>query len=357
MKPYEDTLPDRFLAAVRDTIPSAELRHESLALLAQCFRLTSRWEPPPSAACTLTFQDGSTPLSLRTPLVLAAGASKGARFLPAFATLGFGAVTVGTATLRPRSGNPLHPRVRTVEEFGAIQNAMGLNNPGIRELARRISDHRPACEERGLLVGISIAEDPDLLAGESPDRNVLDCLEIAWPEADYVEINISCPNTGHERLDRSWDRIHRLLEDVRDFRERQSVRKPIWVKLSPDLSEAAFAIALESVRSAGLTGAVLFNTWPASSGIWPQGDPLPDLPELGRPTLRGGLSGRPLFPSTLRGVLQAKRSEPGLSILACGGVEAGSQLLALREAGADLVQIYTVLAFRWLAGRRILSES
>jgi dihydroorotate dehydrogenase len=266
-------------------------------------------------------------------------------------------VTVGTATLRPRRGNPLHPRVRTVEEFGAIQNAMGLNNPGIRELARRISDHRAACEACGLLVGISIAEDPDLLAGESPDRNVLDCLEIAWPEADYLEINISCPNTGHERLDRAWDRIRRLLEEVRDFRERQPVRKPVWVKLSPDLSEAAFATALESVRSADLTGAVLFNTWPASSGTWPDGGALPDLPELGRPTLRGGLSGRPLFPSTLRGIRQARRLEPGLSVVASGGVETGGQFLASREAGADLVQIYTVLAFRWLAGRRILSES
>jgi dihydroorotate dehydrogenase len=357
MKPYKDTLLDRFLAAVRDTIPSAELRHESLALLAQFYRLTSRWEPPPSAACTLTFADGSTPLSLRTPLVLAAGASKRAWFLPAFASFGFGAVTVGTATLRPRSGNPLHPRVRTVEEFGAIQNAMGLNNPGIRELARRISDHRPACEACGLLVGISISEDPDLLAGESPDRNILDCLEIAWPQADYVEINLSCPNTGHERLDRSWDRIRRLLEEVRDFRERQPTRKPVWVKLSPDLSEDALETALESVRSAGLTGAVLFNTWPASTGSWPDGEPLPDLPELGRPTLRGGLSGRPLFPGTLHGVRRAKKFAPALSVVACGGVETGGQFLSLRESGADLVQIYTTLAFRWLAGRKILTES
>lgn len=356
MKPYPNTWSDRFLAAMRDTIPSAELRHESLAILGQLFHLVSDWTPPPSAVCSLSFADGSTPLSLRSPLVLAAGASKKAWFLPAFSSLGFGAVTVGTATLRPRAGNPLHPRVRTVEEFSAIQNAMGLNNPGIRELARRISRHRPACEDAGLLVGISIAEDPDLLPGESPDRNLLDCLELAWPEADYIEINLSCPNTGHERLDRAWDRIRRLLEEVSDFRERQSARKPVWVKLSPDLSSDTLAAALASVREAGLTGAVLFNTWPASTGVWPNGEALPELPELGRPTLRGGLSGRPLFPRTLSGLREAKRLEPNLSLMGCGGVETGGQLLSLREAGADLVQIYTVLAFRWLAGRRILSE-
>lgn len=356
MKPYPDTLSDRFLAAVRDTIPSAELRHESFAFMAEFHRLVSNWTPPTSAACTVSFADGSTALSLRSPLVLAAGASKRAWFLPAFSSLGLGAVTVGTATLRPRAGNPLHPRVRTVEEFAAIQNAMGLNNPGIGELARRISRQRPACEDAGLLVGISIAEDPDLLPDESPDRNLLDCLELAWPQADYLEINLSCPNTGHERLDRAWDRIHRLLDEISDFRERQSSRKPVWVKLSPDLSDEALAAALASVRDAGLTGAVLFNTWPAAAGVWPDGEILPELPELGRPTLRGGLSGRPLFPRTLSGLRDAKRLQPDLSLMGCGGVETGGQLRSLREAGADLVQIYTVLAFRWLAGRRILSE-
>jgi dihydroorotate dehydrogenase len=357
MKPYPDTLSDRFLAALRDTIPSAELRHDSLAFLAEFFRLTSDWTPPSSAACSLAFADGSTPLSLRSPLVLAAGASKKAWFLPAFSSLGIGAVTVGTATLRPRAGNPLHPRVRTVEEFAAIQNAMGLNNPGIRELARRISRQRPACEDAGLLVGISIAEDPDLLPDESPDRNLLDCLELAWPVADYLEINLSCPNTGHERLDRAWDRIRRLLDEISSFRERQSSRKPVWVKLSPDLTSESLSTALASIRDAGLTGAILFNTWPASTGIWPDGEPLPELPELGRPTLRGGLSGRPLFHRTLSGLVQAKGFQPSLSLMGCGGVETGGQLRSLRDAGADLVQIYTVLAFRWLAGRRILSEA
>lgn len=357
MKPYPDTLSDRFLAALRDTIPSAELRHESLAILAEFFRLVSDWTPPPEAACRLSFTDGSTPLSLRSPLVLAAGASKKAWFLPAFSSLGIGAVTVGTATLRPREGNPLHPRVRTVEEFAAIQNAMGLNNPGIRELSRRISRQRPACDDAGILVGISIAEDPDLLPGESPDQNLLDCLAIAWPQADYLEINLSCPNTGHERLDRAWDRIRRLLDEVSGFRERQPTRKPVWVKLSPDLSDESLGTALASIRAAGLTGAVLFNTWPASTGTWPDGEPLPDLPELGRPTLQGGLSGRPLFPRTLGGLTEAKRLQPELSLMGCGGVETGGQLGSLREAGADLVQIYTVLAFRWLAGRKILTES
>ncbi|MBK8802057.1 MAG: hypothetical protein IPN71_08360 [Fibrobacteres bacterium] len=356
MKTYQDTFADRFLAAIRETIPAAELRHEMLAVLAEAARVASPWRAPLARSVELSFQDGSCPMRLESPLVLAAGASKKAWFLPAFASMGFGAVTVGTATMRSRKGNPLHPRVRTVEEFGAIQNAMGLNNPGIQVLASRIARSRDRLAQDGLLVGISIAEDPDLLPDESPDRNLLDCLAVAWPEADYIEINLSCPNTGHERLDRAWDRIRRLMGEVSSFREAQTTKKPIWIKLSPDLTEETLGQALASIRQAGLTGAVLFNTWPATQGVWPSGEALPELPELGRPQLRGGLSGRPLYPRTLLGIEQARRAEPGLSYLACGGVETGLQASELREAGADLVQLYTVMAFRWMAARRILQE-
>lgn len=354
--PYPVQLMDLFLEQIRLSVPWAEFRHDSLAPMARACQFFLPWQPPRKAEVQLKLQDGSTPLSLRTPLVLAAGAAKHARHLDAFASFGFGAVTVGTATLRPRRGNPLMPRVKTLEDEGAIQNAMGLNNPGIETLARRIDASRLACDTEGLLVGVSVAEDPDLLSGESADDNVLACLEAAWPVADYIELNLSCPNTGHERLDRAWDRVDRLLGKVSDFREHQDVRKPLWVKLSPDLSDDTIGMALESIRAAHLTGAILFNTWPAAQGSWPDGEPLPTLGEVGRPGLKGGLSGRPLYSGTIRGMRAAKPHARNLSLVASGGVETGAQVDALREAGADLVQIYSVLAFRWMAARRIVDE-
>ena len=355
--PYAPSFMDLFLEQIRHNIPSAELRHESLAPLARACQFLAPWSAPQAASTTVRFSDGSTPLVARTPLVLAAGAVKYARHLDAFASFGFGAVTVGTATLRARNGNPLKPRAKTLEDDGAIQNAMGLNNPGIEVLARRIDDARAACDREGLLVGVSVSEDPDLMPGETGDDNVLACLARAWPVADYIELNLSCPNTGHERLDRAWGRVDRLLGKVAEFRDRQAVRKPLWVKLSPDLSDETIAMALDSIRAVNLTGAVLFNTWPAAQGTWPDGADLPPLGEVGRPGLKGGLSGRPLYTGTIRGLRAAKPHAQGLSLLASGGVETGAQVNALREAGADLVQIYTVVAFRWMAARRIVSES
>jgi len=357
LPPYSLSLMDLFLEQIRASIPSAEFRHDSLAPLARACQFFLPWSAPRAASVDLSFADGSTPLSLRTPLVLAAGAAKHARHLDAFASFGFGAVTVGTATLRSRQGNPLMPRTKTLEEDGAIQNAMGLNNPGIETLARRIDASRGACDTEGVLVGVSVAEDPDLLSGESPDDNTLACLHAAWPVSDYIELNLSCPNTGHERLDRAWDRIDRLLSKVSNFREHQSTRKPLWVKLSPDLSNETVAKAFESIRAVNLTGAILFNTWPAAQGAWPDGSELPELSVVGRPGLKGGLSGRPLYTGTIRGLRAAKPHAQDLSLLASGGVETGVQVNALRDAGADLVQIYSVLAFRWMAARRIVEES
>lgn len=348
-------LGDRFLALLRKGIPFPEFRHESLMPTARVLSWTSPWEAPSHLATARTFQDG-TSLSLATPLVLAAGANKQARCLDAFAGLGFGAVTVGTATLRPRSGNPLKPRVHTLETFAAIQNAMGLNNPGVEVLARRIERARPACDEAGIRIGLSISEDPTLLPGEDADANVLACLAHAYPVSDYLELNLSCPNTGHDRLDQAWDRVERLLAKVSQFRERQARRIPLWVKLSPDLSEAAFVEAIETVRRSGLTGTVLSNTWPATTGTWPGGSGLPKLDEVGRPGLRGGLSGRPLYPHTLACLRKAVELAPELSHLASGGVETGAQARELLQAGATFVECYSVLAFRWLAGRKIAQE-
>jgi dihydroorotate dehydrogenase len=356
MSEFNPTIADKFLALLRENIPSAEFRHESMAPMARMAEFFAPWQPPRSAGRTLQFADGSRPLTVRTPLMLAAGAAKQAHCLSALASFGFGAVTVGTATLRPRKGNPLHPRVRTVEETRAIQNAMGLNNPGIEVLMRRIAKQRFEIDAEGLLVGVSVAEDPDLFSDESPDDNVLACLAAAYGDCDYIELNLSCPNTGHERLDRAWDRIRRLLGEVSSFREKQSVKKPLWVKLSPDLADESFETAVRSVKDAGLTGVILFNTWPAVHGIWPGGDELPELPELGRPGLLGGLSGHPLFPRTIDGICQAKDLDTGLSLIGCGGVENGDEASDLLDAGADLVQLYSVLAFRWLGARRITEE-
>jgi dihydroorotate dehydrogenase len=354
-RPWTPTLGDRFLSGLRKAIPFPELRHEALMPTARALSIFLPWDPPASAATARAFRDG-TSLSLRTPLILAAGANKAARCLDAFASVGFGAVTVGTATLRPRAGNPLKPRVHTLEGTDAIQNAMGLNNPGIRRLAERIERSRPACEEAGLAVGLSISEDPSLLPGEDPDANVLECLALAYPVSDYLELNLSCPNTGHDRLDSAWDRIERLLGKVSDFRERQGRRIPLWVKLSPDLTGDGLQAALETVQRSGLTGSVLSNTWPAASGTWPDGSDLPRLQEVGRPGLRGGLSGRPLYSRTLQSLRQAREAAPGLSHLAVGGVETGAQARELLDSGADFVECYSVLAFRWLAGRKIVEE-
>jgi hypothetical protein len=133
---YRRTPGDWFLDAVKFLVPNAEARHHLLATYA---RIRS-WVPPhpgvsPALEKTLRFHDRSLPLIIGNPVFLAAGGNKSAENLPAFADLGFGGITVGSATQTPWAGNPQRPRVRLLPRDRAMQNSMGLNNPGIERIA------------------------------------------------------------------------------------------------------------------------------------------------------------------------------------------------------------------------------
>jgi dihydroorotate dehydrogenase len=71
---------------------------------------------------------------------------------------------------------------------------------------------------------------------------------------------------------------------------------------------------------------------------------------------KGGLSGRILYKNTLPAVQYIRRQLPKLAIFACGGVDHGSKVLDLLDAGADAVQCYTVVAYRWNAVRKMNRE-
>jgi dihydroorotate dehydrogenase len=69
----------------------------------------------------------------------------------------------------------------------------------------------------------------------------------------------------------------------------------------------------------------------------------------------GGLSGRPLLPGSLA-IVAAARAQVGdrLAIIASGGIGTPEDAVALRDAGADLVQLWTGLVY---AGPGLLGDA
>ena len=264
-----------------------------------------------------------------TPIGLAAGFDKDGRAVAAWGALGFGFAEIGTVTPRGQAGNP-RPRQFRLREDRAVINRMGFNNEGIDACLGRLRRARTAGRllvPIGLNVGIN-------KEGSIPERDYPALAEAASDVADYLVLNVSSPNTpglrdlqGEERL----DAILRLTMPC--------ARVPLLVKLAPDLADAAVAPLVRLAALHGVAGLIVSNTTTAR----PDGLRAPAAREA------GGLSGRPLAARarTMLALAAAARHECGatLTLISCGGIETGDEVLRRLQAGADLVQLYTGFAY------------
>jgi dihydroorotate dehydrogenase len=109
----------------------------------------------------------------------------------------------------------------------------------------------------------------------------------------------------------------------------------VLVKVSPDLADTAFAAAVDAVAASPAVGLVLSNTTLAREGLATR-----RLPEW------GGVSGRPLHARMLQAVQRARQiAGEQLTLVGSGGIESGADARAARDAGADLVQLWTGLVY------------
>ena len=355
---YRRGLGDLMLEAGKALIRNPEARHHLLAAYAALAdSIPPRSRPHSDLEKTIRFQDRSVPLTLASPIMLAAGGNKFAEHLPAFSSLGYGAVTVGSATSGPREGNPFRPRMRMLPIDRSMSNSMGLNNPGIEVIATEVDKALGSSHSRKLALGISVADTPGVEDRDAKIADVLATFRRAYRAADYIELNVSCPNTGENRMDAQEAFLRELLHEIMEARKGLAPKKAILVKISPDLSARALDGNLQIISDAGVTGLVLFNTFPGDKARYlKMGTPEADILPVTAAGGKGGLSGRILYKNTLPAVQYIRRQLPKLAIFACGGVDHGSKVLDLLDAGADAVQCYTVMAYRWNAVRKMNRE-
>lgn len=266
-------------------------------------------------------------LEFQNPVGLAAGFDKNAEVADAMLGLGFGFVEVGTLTPRPQPGNP-RPRVFRLVEDRAVVNRYGFNNDGHARAHARLAARRA----RGI-VGVNIGANKD-----SEDR-VADYargIEAFADVASYFTINVSSPNTPGLRDLQEKTALDELLAQVLAARERAAQRRPVLLKIAPDLSLAELDDIVAVARARGVDGMIVANTTLARPST------------LRSPGAResGGLSGAPLFePSTRLLAAAYQRVEGRFPLIGVGGIESAETALAKIEAGATLVQIYSGLVF------------
>ena len=135
-------------------------------------------------------------IEFANPVGLAAGFDKNAELVAFWAALGFGFAEVGSVTARPSAGNP-RPRAFRLPADRALVNRMGLNNDGADAVAERLQTMDLARSERPLPLGVNLAKthDPAILGDAATEDFVTSFRRLA-PVADYVALNVSCPNTA-----------------------------------------------------------------------------------------------------------------------------------------------------------------
>jgi dihydroorotate dehydrogenase len=271
-------------------------------------------------------------LNFRNPIGMAAGFDKNAEVPDAVLALGFGFAEVGTITPKPQSGNP-RPRVfRLLRDEGVI-NRLGFNNEGFHSAAARLSRRKP----NGIL-GINVGANKD-----SQDRiaDYVAGVEIFSPYAAYLTINISSPNTPGLRDLQSAEALDELVKRVMEARERAAQRgigrKPILLKIAPDVALGDLDDIVEIARKRTIDGMIVSNTTitrPAS------------LRESNAKE-QGGLSGKPLFDLSTRMLAETYlRAERAFPVVGVGGVDSPEAAWKKIRAGATLVQLYTGMIYK-----------
>jgi len=266
------------------------------------------------------------------PLGVAAGFDKDARVADAVAGLGFGYTEVGTVTPRPQAGNP-RPRIFRLSGDKAIINRLGFNNAGHAAALARLG--RPLAS-RGI-VGVNVGANRDAVDRIS---DYVAGIRAFSDVAAYLTVNVSSPNTPGLRDLQAPVQLDRLLQRVLAAREELvragKRRRPIVVKLAPDIGEADLPGIVEVVVARGLDGIAVGNTTLARTG-------LTDARQGAEP---GGLSGRPLFHRSTVVLARVHQLSGGaVPLIGIGGIDSGATAFAKIEAGATLLQLYTGLVY------------
>jgi dihydroorotate dehydrogenase len=265
-----------------------------------------------------------------TPIGLAAGFDKNAEAFRPMLRLGLAAVEVGTITPKPQAGNP-RPRIFRLPEDRALINRLGFNNDGLDAAARRLVGRDP----RWGVVGANVGKNRD---SEDAVADYVAGVRQLAPLADYLTVNISSPNTPGLRQLQMREPLARLIDAVKDARDRLSLSQPppIVLKVAPDLDQAMRADIAELALARGIDGLIVANTTVARP---------PALASRHRGEA-GGLSGRPLFQPSTEMLADFRRLTQGrLLLVGVGGIASGRDAYLKIRAGASLVQLYTALVY------------
>jgi dihydroorotate dehydrogenase len=244
------------------------------------------------------------------------------------ADFGFGFVEIGTVTPKAQVGNPKKRLFRLKDDQGII-NRMGFNNEGLETAITQLKKNRGK-----IIIGGNIGKNTNI-APENYTADYLECFKGLHPYVDYFVLNVSCPNVGsHAKLD-DVDYLKELITAVKEANDKEINKKPILLKIAPDLNNQQLDEIIELVIETKIAGVIASNTSVHRDNLKASEE---RLKEIGN----GGVSGQPVKEKSTKTIKYlADNSNKAFPIIGVGGIHSEKDALEKIAAGADLVQIYT----------------
>lgn len=291
-------------------------------------------------------------LTFRNRVGIAAGFDKNATALAGIERLGVGFVEVGTILVEPWAGNPDRPRLERLYNKRAIWNKLGFPNDGLQAITGRLAAY-PASKRRGMIVACNIGPHPGhLKACNSPAEflklaraELCQLVDALHKLADCFVVNLSSPNTAGLRGMLSdprlvSDLVKPLRDHLRQHAERTHRPLPLLMKLPPDdpnkvawNRESLEPVLAPLLKEQACDGLVAVNTSTRLTQELLQRD-------------AGGISGGPLLPIAIASIeLLRSIVGPEMLIIGCGGITEPQHAVQLRQAGAQLVELYSGMIF------------
>ena len=266
-------------------------------------------------------------LTFENPVGIAAGFDKNATHISEFEKFGFGFIEIGTVTPKPQDGNP-KKRLFRLKEDSAIINRMGFNNDGVAKIKNRLK------KNYNVLIGGNIGKNK-VTPNSQAKSDYLICFKELYNHVDYFVVNVSSPNTPGLRELQSKEFLNDLFIDLNKLRSKEIIKKPILIKISPDLSKEKILEILEVIDTNKIDGIIATNT-------------TIDYPNLKSKNKKetGGLSGAPLYDKSNEVISFISNKTNGkLPIIGVGGISTPEQAVKKIEAGAHLIQLYTGIIY------------
>lgn len=266
-------------------------------------------------------------IQFKNPVGIAAGFDKNALVFEELACLGFSHIEIGTVTPKGQPGNP-RPRLFRLKRDHGIINRMGFNNLGLDAAVKRLS------KPRKTIVGGNIGKNTATPNDRAIDDYVVN-FEGLFDVVDYFVVNVSCPNISdlHELQDQ--EALTAILNRLQAINHSKPRRKPILLKVSPDLNNKQLDEVIEIVRLTGIDGVVATNTTITRHTLSRDA-------AVAKTIGNGGLSGEPLRKRSTEVIRYlAQKSGKSFPIIGVGGIMTAEEAIEKLEAGADLVQVYT----------------